>query len=65
MLGYSNEKILQAESLLNWQMLAVDREMTRIQWLGEASIGQVPNLRAPEEQHSDDLIRQAHTGKTG
>jgi hypothetical protein len=65
MLDYSNEKILQAESLLNWQMLAADRGMTRIQWLGEASIEQVPNLRAPEEQHSDDLIRQVHTGKTG
>jgi hypothetical protein len=61
MLDYSNEKILQAESLLNWQMSAADRGMTRTQWPGEVSIEQVPNLRALEEQHSVDLIRQAHT----
>jgi len=39
----SNVKILQAESLLNWQMPAADPEMKRTQWLGEASIGQAPN----------------------
>ena len=64
MLEYSNEKILQGESLPNWQMSAADRGMTRTQWLGEASIEQVPNLRALEEQHSVDLIRQAHAQKT-
>ena len=65
MLDYSNEKILQAESLLNWQMSAADQEMTRTQWLGEASVEQVPNLIALEEQHSVDLIRKTHTRKTG
>jgi len=65
MSDYSNEKILQAESLLNWQMSVVDQGMMRTQWPGEASIEQAPNLRALEEQHSVHLIRQMHKRKTG